>query len=520
MTEAQVAHFMRSVPPGDRLVQFLKTQDSRVSSAELRERPVAGDADVWVLRVQPSTRLQQRFGLDGKLAAFAYLTRDLKVGDLDHLHGLLCDHRIDCLHEIAVLVTDDDRSSQKLRQWAYDRTDGLTFIPVTRSEIDRTLPSKAAAGGLVGLLESWLEERDLYQQFGPVSGEAFFGRRDMLRRLEEAVLAGQAVGLFGLRKIGKTSLMRELENRLKRKSYVMPIHVDLQTAPTTVDVIHRVATAVAERFALEQEISSDRARRTLRLPEEPEDMDPERYATRLGEVLRNLLTGGAFADMHVVLLLDEIELLFERESDASLARLAFLRSLRGVAQETRKLSIVVAGVNATPCESATLDGRDNPVYGFLKIQYVGPLETAGCRMMIQTVGERMGLKWTTGPMDILIDHVGAHPLLARLAASDVSRLQKSRPFRPTRDQARSVLGDFHRKHAQHFRQIVDSLKRHYPDELDVLSAAAEGDKAFVRDWCAENPEAINHLVGYGVMDYDDLTIRIPALASWLEMGRA
>jgi hypothetical protein len=82
---------------------------------------------------------------------------------------------------------------------------------------------------------------------------------------------------------------------------------------------------------------------------------------------------------------------------------------------------------------------------------------------------------------------------------------------------RAVFTEFHRRHSSDFRQIVDSLQRHYPDELAVLTAAADGDQEFVRGWCNENPDAINHLVGYGVMSADQLAIRLPALQDWLRL---
>ena len=62
MSGGSVEQFMRAVPPGDRIVQFLRTQESKVTEADLHKRPREGDADVWVLRVQPSSSLSQRFG--------------------------------------------------------------------------------------------------------------------------------------------------------------------------------------------------------------------------------------------------------------------------------------------------------------------------------------------------------------------------------------------------------------------------------------------------------------------------
>jgi len=54
------------------------------------------------------------------------------------------------------------------------------------------------------------------------------------------------------------------------------------------------------------------------------------------------------------------------------------------------------------------------------------------------------------------------------------------------------------------RQMVQSLRRYYPDELEVLKIIASGDKEFARSLLRDDASILNHLVGYGVVDSTSL----------------
>jgi hypothetical protein len=52
--------------------------------------------------------------------------------------------------------------------------------------------------------------------------------------------------------------------------------------------------------------------------------------------------------------------------------------------------------------------------------------------------------------------------------------------------------------------MVQSLRRYYPDELEVLKIIASGDKEFARSLLRDDASILNHLVGYGVVDSTSL----------------
>jgi hypothetical protein len=216
-------------------------------------------------------------------------------------------------------------------------------------------------------------------------------------------------------------------------------------------------------------------------------------------------------------ILDEAEILMPTPAHPLPHAVQFFRVLRAVATETRRLSLVVAGVNATPSESPSLGSEDNPLFGLLSIEYLGPLELADCADMLRRVGRKMQIRWEEAPLNRIAEQVGSHPLLARLAGSDLASAYPERPLRPNLDYTRVVLHDFHRRHSRIFEQMVQSLRKYYPDEFDFLEIVASGDEAFVYSAIDENPSLLNHLDGYGVFNARTLQISIPVFADWLRL---
>src|SRR5690606_24608787 len=72
--------------------------------------------------------------------------------------------------------------------------------------------------------------RDLYWLSAAVtSPAAFFGRRALIAEIATELRRGQShIGLFGLRKMGKTSLLFRLLETLRGDSTILAAHVDLQ----------------------------------------------------------------------------------------------------------------------------------------------------------------------------------------------------------------------------------------------------------------------------------------------------
>ena len=86
-----------------------------------------------------------------------------------------------------------------------------------------------------------------------VTGEQFFGREGDLRVLAERVREGSHTLLSGPRRIGKTSLVRELLRRLEESDGFKSAFVDLEAVATPPEAIATIASqSVPRRHAFKE----------------------------------------------------------------------------------------------------------------------------------------------------------------------------------------------------------------------------------------------------------------------------
>ena len=195
-----------------------------------------------------------------------------------------------------------------------------------------------------------------------VDGERFFDREDEIAVLDQHVRDGTHTLLTGQRRMGKTSLVRELLRRMEGRTDVKTAFVDLEDARDPADAIVEIALATRNLVPLARRtMNLSRALvwkvRNLQVSAEYQEMRIQLRANihvgnwkRKGNaILKNLVTGGP----RVVLAMDELPLLVnrilsgpdqgmrpEQINDAG----EFLSWLRRNAQSRRgRLCLVVSG---------------------------------------------------------------------------------------------------------------------------------------------------------------------------------
>ena len=82
-----------------------------------------------------------------------------------------------------------------------------------------------------------------------VSGDDFFDRTEELEMLESRVRDGNHLVLTGQRRMDKTSVLRELGDRLTKKGWVF-LFADVEGATTEEDVIASLTTATSNWGAM------------------------------------------------------------------------------------------------------------------------------------------------------------------------------------------------------------------------------------------------------------------------------
>ena len=176
-----------------------------------------------------------------------------------------------------------------------------------------------------------------------VSGPNFFDREAELRILEERVRAANHVLLTGQRRMGKTSIARELGRRLTESGGWITLFTDVEDATCPEDVIADIAQAAYPVRPIVSRLIgvASVARRTFRAIEEV-GVTGFRLKIRAGLNAGNwrdhgerLLRGCAEHDKRVLLVIDELPIFLKqmlRESDGATRVERFLSWLRSAFQ--------------------------------------------------------------------------------------------------------------------------------------------------------------------------------------------
>jgi tetratricopeptide (TPR) repeat protein len=239
-----------------------------------------------------------------------------------------------------------------------------------------------------------------YVAGAPLRGErGFYGRQDTLKWVIRELRnpATNALVLFGQRRIGKTTLLLQLQQTLPADQF-LPVYFDLQDQATRSlsSVLADLADTMAEKAGL--------------VPPDPEAFDergrhfsahflPELYAT--------------IGQRRPVLLLDEFDVL-DQAAEAELPETAAARSLfpflrRLMLEESRLAFVFVVGRRA---EDLTLDF--SATFKASLTREVWTLDKASAVALVRQAEQDGSLRYTDAAVNRILELTNRHPYLTQL----------------------------------------------------------------------------------------------------------
>jgi hypothetical protein len=243
-----------------------------------------------------------------------------------------------------------------------------------------------------------------------VRGDNFFGRSGILREILEG--ERHSLWILGARRLGKTSLLKELEHRIQQSPQTpfVPLYWDLQGSGD--------ARGLAETFLGSVEDSEAFRRATDISVEDLESLPASEMLTTL--VRRTVRSG-----WRLLLLVDEAEeLLTVARVDAGV-----LPRLRRIFQKGTEVRTVLTSTRRLARIDERTDFATSPfLQGFVPPLYLTPLAPEESRSLLAR-GSFRG-----DEVEVIMERTGNHPFLVQLIAS---RLFESRDLAGTLDQVAS-----------------------------------------------------------------------------------
>lgn len=466
---------------------------------------VAGHADLKNLEftlVRLESDVERRFGISGEVAVFhapwgdfqrrSYnaIARDLVQISNECQLAAMGKVRFTPTAKLAVVVSNDAGAGAKVAEWSHDGTTS-TVIVVLNAELISSHDASALRTELLKEVRNRLGDRDLYQAQNPVTGDDFFGRAGLLRDLSSSVMSDQNVAIFGLRRSGKTSVIRELKRSLLSSDVVITI-ADMQLVTTTSlgDVARSTLAALMEDLRVAKAAGAK-----ITIGSDADDLVAGASISNMSDRIRKIASRNP--SLRVVLAVDEVEhLVHMAKGDPHQVR-AFLGAMRSCAQMASNVSLMFSGVANQMFLSSSLgeglDRVDNPMFGQAAPTFMTPFSSAETGDLIRGLGRPMFLTWTDEAVEAVHRVTGGWPFFVRQLASAVRASVGSSEASEIGDEievslasVESVLRSWRRGAARTWAETIQALELHYPDAAYLLSPDVDSDS--LNDWISNDAD--------------------------------
>lgn len=445
------------------------------------------DGRLWLGLVRFGRNIERRFGITNEVLILYVPYYDLQPRILSALDayksslpaGRLADKQLLLIH------CPDPDADAKLESWS----PSLGFSAVRLSSVGTI---EEIAERLIAGLVSRLSSRNLYEESLAVTGMDFYGREDILRQLIFELRQRNVCGVFGLRKSGKTSIIKELGRRFQGEDSGARIFVlrDMETLPTDPSLVEaRLISDLRASFLVG---FRERGIRTHELANlDSNEIGPFRRA------LEASLSDCRHRQVQVVLALDEVEsLVGDAKALASEDRAyvpEFLGAIRSLVQEYDNFNAILAGITDATVERGQLYGRENPLFSWAKPFYVGGMKPDEIERLTVQIGSRMALRWSSSAHTVMHETCRGNIFLHRTLAAEVSTSDSvSRSRVVTAEDVASAIPRWQRKIVPRVREMIASTRRHYPVEVEMLETFAS-DPATFTELSNYYLDEINHL---------------------------
>ena len=428
----------KALPFGGALLRALDAAGVQVQ--EVRSH---GSDDTWHLAVAWPERLRDRFGLAPRGLIVAVAGQP-SAKHTNQARTVLLASPGDMDLDLLIVASDAlglearlDQLPARWGQWV-----AWSFANTAAEDLGQAMAQR---------MPTW----EIFDQLDPVRLSQFYGREDEVAHLRRSILAGRSVGVYGIRKVGKTSLVRYVTDDLDPLSRDLYSKDQAAAQPSgAVRVVWVDMQGVGKERGDIEAVLGDRLRRRM-----------AREGSSLGETpspgaaLESIL---ADADRSLCIVLDEYDYAFEPIPTPGFA--AILASLRAQAQQTRRLSVLLIGRDPRHLEAPMLEGAPNPLLSWCTEHWVRPMKPNAVSQMLRQLGLRVGLQVGDATVEAALAWTGGHPQLARqlgAAVQEVARREQRVDTDAILDDALDVFPERSSVRTT-VNEVEDLLRRRYP----------------------------------------------------------
>lgn len=414
------------------------------------------NGEYFVLYGRGSKRVQSILGAEREILILGNVYSDQQARSVQFARRLINESNGRLETTLCVIIHQDPRGNNKLKRWG--RENGLAVIPVHSST--GVLPRNQE---LERLLSYEFFTQDPFDVTGPVANDAqFFGRRSEAQELARKLNSGHIRSCFGIRKIGKTSILHRVLAELKENYDAVTLFIDCQRDDVfgmdAAGLLHSITRSLLSLKASGRAYAEVEAS-----PSGPSLADAARqFQAALGEF-----------DRTVVLAFDEIDYVTPSNGGAEQWRAGFVEFWRNVraayhaaARDERKVSLLISGVSSRWFAVESIDGIENAALAFIPEEYLSPLPRGAANAMIKNIGAMAGLRFEETALEAISSYCSDMPFWIRKACSSIhGKIETAvRPVTLTQSAVTSMLEAYGRDEGAALAKVaLQHLFRVYPE---------------------------------------------------------
>lgn len=431
---------------------------------EAHKRREVYDLKYIVLHCKPTRTIGDALLLDREVLALIVNASDLQVRTIHVARQIITesDGRLD--PSFVLVVHADTAGDEKLRNWG--RELGYKVIPILRSKAGAIPTTEQLRRNLARDLFTY----DPFSLTGPVLADSeFFGRRNTAIETLRQLQSGRILSIFGIRKLGKTSLINRVVTLARESGNPLVAMIDCSVdgfnSLNSVDALKAVAKVA--------KMASTRgyAHITEALKRSDKELVP---------VFEDLWSNQN--PKPLALIFDEVDYISPASPNRSHWKRDFnnfWREFRVVYQEAQRmgfpLSVLVSGVSSHAFRVESFDGIENSVLHFVPEGYLAPFARHASKQMIKDLCKRCGLVLSDQDQNRFAEACGDFPYWIRLAGSYLHRAIdiQGRPRTIDSELLTKLLTDFvDSEGVDAARVALEDLRRKTSEPIDLLHRAA------------------------------------------------
>ncbi|NGX16028.1 ATP-binding protein [Wenzhouxiangella sp. XN24] len=442
--------------------------------------------------MKPTTSFAEGFNLDREIICVFSDYENFEPRTLDAMDSAARTYQNLRVESICrIVVSGDPDVEEKIKDLLKNDPESPIVIPFTYDELDG-----CDEDFIKNRFRKFFYTRDLFGFLSPLKKDLyFFGRSDLILEQINRHASGEHSGLFGLRKSGKTSVIYAIERRLKSiGSYFVSLDCESPSVHQLRwnELLHRVA------------LLYHRARESKIKAPSVEQYDEKNCADQFWKDMHRIYESKKSSS--TMFIFDEIERISPGTGSSVHWRdgddfVYFWQTMRAFYQRNPQVfTYLLVGTNPKCVESPVLNGHENPLFASVPDSYVPPFDVSKVREMVRKLGRYMGLKFDEQIYTALCDDFGGHPFLIRQFCSELNRqCRGDRPITVRKPLYLAVKKDAQIKIAEYLEMILAVLRDNFADEYDLLRILAADDFEGFNEFANNNPSAVRHLIGYGVI---------------------